>query len=674
MKKLIFPLFILSLLNTACKKDTGDSGVGTPVIKDPSTIFEMKVPNGFTYQSSVELDFKIKILNAQDLPGKNVVVTLHTNTFENGGKLLYKGRADASGWVNAKIKVPTSLKNIVCNTSQLGIPEDILLNVQAGSQTINLGGSKPQFVKTFGSNQYMLGMNLQKNPAKFSNKCLPLGWSLDGVPNNLVSPKDVVSNQMINDIWAALPSKESVAINHPTWLDDNISKRTLTLTQTADVWVTFLTEGAGFRNILFYYKYHKNFPPTSAANIDSLYVIYPNASLTNSNGGLLSGDKVFLGRIGADTVIAYGITANGFNISTATLGSGQGFYYAHKQFNPEPSASLKQHMVMFHDAASGKYVMGFEDVVRTAAGCDHDFNDVLFYTTSNPVNAISNDSIISLPPSADLDGDGVNDVDDEYPNDPLRAFNSYYPALNQYASVAFEDLWPYYGDYDLNDVVVDFKYQLVSNAQNAVKDVFGNYTLRASGGQIENGFSVEFPGTATNVASITGASLEAGHTKPVAKIYNNIRSVQARWNTIPSEPYADSVKVAMNFTFTTPVPMVDFGLSEYNPFIYGLTDGHNRGMEIHLPGKTPTALATGSYFSTGDDRTSVAQNKYYLSKDNLPWGILTPVRFDYPLEKADVVTAYLKFGQWAQSGGASFADWYLDLNGYRNASKIYSKP
>jgi hypothetical protein len=35
MKKLIFPLFILSLLNTACKKDTGDSGVGTPVIKDP---------------------------------------------------------------------------------------------------------------------------------------------------------------------------------------------------------------------------------------------------------------------------------------------------------------------------------------------------------------------------------------------------------------------------------------------------------------------------------------------------------------------------------------------------------------------------------------------------------------------------------------------------------------
>jgi hypothetical protein len=469
MTKLLFPLFIFILLTAACKKNTGDSGTGDPIIKDPSTIFEMKVPNGFTYQSSVELDLRIRVLNAQNLPGKNVILTLHSNTIENGGELLYKGRADASGLVNTKIKVPASLKNIVCNTSLLGIPENILIAVQAGVQSINLGGSKPQLVKTVGSNQTFLENNLQKNPAKYSNRCLSLGWTLDGVPNNLVSPKDVVSNQMINDIWAALPSKVSVAVNHPTWLDDNIAKRTLTLTQTADVWVTFLTEGAGFRNILFYYKYHKNFPPASAANIDSLYVIYPNASLTNSGGALVSGDKVFLGRIGADTVIAYGITANGFNISGATLGSGQGFYYAHKQFNPEPSTSLKQHMVLFHDASSGKYIMGFEDVVRTASGCDHDFNDVLFYTTSNPVNAISNDSIVTLPPSADLDGDGVNDVDDEYPNDPLRAFNSYYPALNQYASVAFEDLWPYYGDYDLNDVVVDFKYRLVSNAQNAVR-------------------------------------------------------------------------------------------------------------------------------------------------------------------------------------------------------------
>ena len=160
MTKLLFPLFIFILLTAACKKNTGDSGTGDPIIKDPSTIFEMKVPNGFTYQSSVELDLKIRVLNAQNLPGKNVILTLHSNTIENGGELLYKGRADASGLVNTKIKVPASLKNIVCNTSLLGIPENILSAVQAGVQSINLGGSKPQLVKTVGSNQTFLENNL----------------------------------------------------------------------------------------------------------------------------------------------------------------------------------------------------------------------------------------------------------------------------------------------------------------------------------------------------------------------------------------------------------------------------------------------------------------------------------------------------------------------------------
>ncbi|MDZ4668690.1 MAG: LruC domain-containing protein [bacterium] len=674
MKKLIVFLLFFTLFVSACKKSITETPPEAPIVKDPSNIFEMKVPGGFNYQSDVVMDFKIQVLNTQNLPGKNVIFTIETAPSEMGGKLLFKGRVAANGWLEAKIKVPSYLKEIVCNTSLLGIPENVVIAVKPGLQTLNLGGSNPQLVKTFGSDQIFENGMLFKNPAKYSSRYLPLGYNANGVPNNLISPKDVVSNQMINDIWAALPSKQSVAINHPTWLDDNVSKRTLLIKQTADVWVTFLTEGAGFRNTLFYYKYHKNFPPSNLAAIDSLYLVYPNASLANSGGGLLAGDKVFIGRIGADTVIAYGIAANGYDITTGVLSAGQGMYYAHKDFNPENNVSLKQHLVMFFDAASGKYVMGFEDVVRTAAGCDHDFNDVLFYTTSNPISAISNDSIVSLPPSTDTDADGVNDDDDKYPSDAARAFDSYYPGLNQYASVAYEDLWPYYGDYDLNDVVVDFNYHLVTNAQNAVKDVFGKYTLRASGGQIENAFSVEFPGAASNVSSISGASLEAGHVKPVVKVYSNIRSVQPRWNTIPTEPYADSVNVAMNFTFATAVPLVDFGLSEYNPFIYGLTDGHVRGMEIHLPGKTPTALASASYFSTGHDRTSIAQNKYYLSKDNLPWAILTPNKFAYPIEKADVVTAYLKFGQWAQTGGATFADWYLNSLGYRNATKIYVKP
>jgi LruC domain-containing protein len=318
--------------------------------------------------------------------------------------------------------------------------------------------------------------------------------------------------------------------------------------------------------------------------------------------------------------------------------------------------------------------MGFEDVTRNSAGCDHDFNDVLFYTTSNPVNAISPDSIAPLQPSTDGDGDGVNDVDDEYPQDPARAFNNYYPAKNVFGTVAFEDLWPYYGDYDLNDVVVDFNYKVITNAANEVKELNGTYVLKASGGQIENAFAVEFPTNLSNVANVTGSSLEVGQPKAVGIIYPNIRTVQNRWNTVPTEPYSDSVLARINFTLTNPIPLSTFGLNEYNPFIWGTTIGKNRGMEIHLPGKTPTALANNSLLGTGDDRTSITNGKYYLSETNLPWAIHIPVVFDYPTEKSDIVTAYLKFGAWAQSGGTVFGNWYTKEPGNRVPAKIYAKP
>jgi hypothetical protein len=290
--------------------------------------------------------------------------------------------------------------------------------------------------------------------------------------------------------------------------------------QTCDVWVTFVTEGASSTSTLFYYKYPRNNPPQRVSDIDSMIVIFANSSFTNSGGGLTTGNKVYLGQIGADTVIAYGIISNGFNTNNATIGSGQYTLFANKDLNPESNAALRQHMVMVRDVTTNRLVMGFEDIRRDYPNCDHDFNDVMFYTTSNPVNAITTTGISILPASNDTDGDGVKDTDDEYPNDPLRAFNNYYPSATGKATVAFEDLWPYKGDYDLNDVVVDYRYKVVTNAGNNVKDVNANYTLRASGGIIQNSFAVEFPALRSNVVNLTGATLEAGQTNAVVSIFS----------------------------------------------------------------------------------------------------------------------------------------------------------
>ncbi len=110
------------------------------------------------------------------------------------------------------------------------------------------------------------------------------------------------------------------------------------------------------------------------------------------------------------------------------------------------------------------------------------------------------------------------------------------------------------------------------------------------------------------------------------------------------------------------------GEAPYNPFIIV---NKERGKEVHLPFFKPTTLADYSLLGTGQDNSNISQNRYYLSENNIPWAINIPYKFSYPLEKEEITGAHLKFGEWAESNGTVFQDWYMDNSGYRNNSKIY---
>lgn len=671
MKKIVVVALALITLS-ACRKELPENAGSpnqTPVSVQPvNRTIDMKVPSNFDFKTSLDVDLNIQILNNQDQPATFEKVTISDLAIENGGKVLLVGATDPSGNFKAKLNLPTYINQLVLNTSYLGLPNNIMLEVIAGKVTARLGGSNPLKVKTVDlALAYRHGFS--KAPAKLSTRLG--GWNNLGVPNYKLSTNDVVSNQLVNDIWSLLPSQVSVPQNHPELLDDNTSTRTLLVTQTCDVWVTFITEGAGFRNTLFYYKYHKNNPPQNASQIDSMYTIFPNCSFTGSGGGLETGNKVYLGRFGPDTVIAYGIIADAFDINNANISNGVWTFYANKDLNPETNAGLRQHMVLLYDAASAKLVMAFEDMKREAGGCDHDFNDVVFYTSSSPVGAISSNNVAVLPASNDTDNDGVRDSDDEYPTDPLRAFNNYYPSATGMATVAFEDLWPYKGDFDMNDVVVDYRYKVITNSLNAVKDIDATYVLRASGGIIASSFAVEFPVLASNVSNIIGATTESGSNNIVLKIFNSTRALMSEWNTFTNVRPCDSVNFHTRFTLNTPVDLNSIGLSEYNPFIWGNDNGKDRGYEIHLPGKSWTGLANTSLFGSGHDDTHLDKSKTYKTPDNLPFAINIPERFNYPIEMSDVTAAYTKFSLWAQSGGTLFPDWYKNQSGYRNNALIY---
>ena len=96
-----------------------------------------------------------------------------------------------------------------------------------------------------------------------------------------------------------------------------------------------------------------------------------------------------------------------------------------------------------------------------------------------------------------------------------------------------------------------------------------------------------------------------------------------------------------------------------NVFIITGGNGTNR-REIHVAGYQPTQLADVSSFGGNDDASSISSKKYYLSKENLAWGIIVPTNFKWPLEYVNIKTAYNQFNDWVTSGGAGNKNWWND--------------
>ncbi len=303
--------------------------------------------------------------------------------------------------------------------------------------------------------------------------------------------------------------------------------------------------------------------------------------------------------------------------------------------------------------------------------------------TNNP-NGVSNCTVAGAAPP-DADGDGVPDADDEYPNDASAAYNNVYPDPVNKATLAFEDLWPSYGDYDFNDVIIDFSVNTITDANNdAVKLEIFVY-VRAVGGSKKNGFGFQFDNlTAAQIHSVTGfvhrgginvdgKGLETGQTKPVIIVYENVEDVINRpggslYNTIPANPTGSSDTVNIIVTFTNPIAVSTIGTVPYNPFIFV---DENRGHEIHMVDKAPTDLMDMSLFGQSNDDSNPAAGRYYKSKDNYCWGIEVPERLAYPIERQDIVITHLKLAEWAQSSGSNRPDWYQNSSGYRNEGNVY---
>ncbi|MEM8893542.1 MAG: LruC domain-containing protein [Bacteroidota bacterium] len=672
MKKLFKQLVQFSLLSVAV-------GCSTIISSDDSMGPEevillgmdaLIVPASFDYATTSNANFSVVALDNQNIGLSGVIFNLLSPDGESW-KPIGKGATDLEGKLEFNIPIASYFEHLKLETTYIGLPQEIIVPADQLNGEIVIGGAPSRSSD---------GITSATN-GRFLSGLIPVGeyWLLDdhdndGVPYNLLEVADHISQDLLDLINSTLPERYPVPVYNPQYLDDDIQTNTM-LGDSAEVWVTFVHEGAGWRNTLGYYTYSLDNPPTSFDDIDSMFIVFPNVSFTYSGGDLSSGDKVYLGSFPANTGIGWFLIPQGWNGSQVVNRSQ--IKYSDKSFNTFTGEAYSQHTVLLKDDAREILLLGMEDTSRP--GGDNDFNDAVFYVTASPYSAIITDDLEETQTSGnpDSDGDGVSDTNDDYPDDLDRAFNIYTPSENTYGSLAFEDQWPIKGDYDLNDLVVDYNFKFITNTANKAVSIETKLKVRAVGALFHNGFGIELPidpGLVSGVSSdkvSVNLAVEQDATNATIMIFEDAHSFMnssGHINTIMNQAKVDAREIIFTIDFTEPVAMSSLGYAPFNPFI---TANGDRTVEIHLPDYSPTSKANLSLLGTAHDKSNAGTSVYYKSYNNLPWAINLPESFDYPVEFTSIEKAHLMFKTWAESGDNEYKDWYTSHSGYRSVQKIY---
>jgi hypothetical protein len=197
----------------------------------------------------------------------------------------------------------------------------------------------------------------------------------DPIPMDEV-PADVAPSKPCSTLYTSIMNKfkehQNNMLMYPFLFTDTIQKEIVLKSESA-LYVTFISEGAGFANTLGYYAYDPQHKPSKASDID-LQVIFPHVS----SDVLKQGDMVQLGteKFKAGTVVGFFLVVRGWENGYVNLK--KTIHYTDVKFNMN---QYQQH-ILFKEPKCGDIVMAFEDKALNQDS-DFDFNDVIFTISDN---------------------------------------------------------------------------------------------------------------------------------------------------------------------------------------------------------------------------------------------------------------------------------------------------
>ncbi|CAD2226206.1 conserved hypothetical protein [Pseudoalteromonas sp. 3J6] len=282
---------------------------------------------------------------------------------------------------------------------------------------------------------------------------------------------------------------------------------------------------------------------------------------------------------------------------------------------------------------------------------------------------------------------------------PITTFASaVYPGENDWVTLAYEDKWPFSGDYDFNDVVVNYRTTQLIEGSNVVGYKIDGQ-LVGVGATYHNGFAVRLTET-TNSTTNTILSSEIDEQNIIYTINGEpqldspleanreqaiLIFMQDTWQHITKQAGCDYFRTESNcdvnskVTFSMTIPLkaakalANAPGTLLDPFIFGsegfyhgdfLVGKNARSWEVHLKNQAPTEAFDNNLFtvSGADDATQQVSELFFQTENGLPWAIEVGMQWLHPLEGVDITNAYDRFANFAQSSGQQAPQWFNSYN------------
>ncbi|MEG1607329.1 MAG: LruC domain-containing protein [Mucinivorans sp.] len=270
-------------------------------------------------------------------------------------------------------------------------------------------------------------------------------------------------------------------------------------------------------------------------------------------------------------------------------------------------------------------------------------------------------------------------------------------------TLMFEDLYPAYGDYDFNDVVINYSVHLasLSNNKNQIDVLTATFRVASLGGTLPFEFYMQLDDVrASNVnkdygcqvtnsknardkVTITKLSLDKSDG-PVAFAIGGIKANKNTNSTLINSLRTQKtlfenqlVEVTVSIIFDKAVDIETLKDGKINFFIAKEVPSDNYQLyEIHCADYAPTSSGEAEYWKCRNKSNLTDKcTQSYTSNTNLVWAINIPTKIQHLYESKvvetadgknkveyDITDAYPQFKQWATSGGLDCKTWYYDKN------------